>query len=228
MGDRAVPARAVAQPGRLPPQAHAALSSAAVLERPRALRTRPRAFSARRGPIKALGRLDQKLLVALRTRGHSGRAERIVGALGTFGEWGLGWIGVGVLGSGLDRSHREAWWAASAIGPAAVALNYGVKLAVGRERPLIEDHPMLARAPSKLSFPSAHSTSSMAAAVAMGRISPRARPALYGLALAICLGRPFLGMHYPSDVGAGMLLGREIGRHWPLPGIEEEREAWAR
>jgi membrane-associated phospholipid phosphatase len=199
-----------------------------VLERPRPLRPRPRAGSRRRGPLKQLGRIDQRLLVALRTRGHSPRTERIVGALGGFGEWGLGWIAVGAVGAGLDGGRREAWWTASAIGPAAVALNYAVKLAVGRERPLIEDHPRLARAPSKLSFPSAHATSSVAAATAMGRIAPSARPALGGLALAICLGRPFLGMHYPSDVAAGVLLGRAIGRAWPLPGIDGEREEWAR
>lgn len=202
-----------------------------MLQRPRPLRSRPRAGSCRGGPLKALGRLDQRLLVALRTRGHSRATERAVGALGTFGEWGLGWVGVGAIGAGLDAQRRRAWLTASAIGPAAVGINYGVKLAVGRERPLIEDHPRLARAPSKLSFPSAHSTSSMAAAAAMGRIAPGAGPALTALAVAICLGRPFLGMHYPSDVAAGMLLGRAIGRCWPLPGVgvgRQTRAVWAR
>ena len=76
----------------------------------------------------------------------------------------------------------------------------------GRERPMLEDHPPLARAPSKLSFPSAHSTSSMAAATAFGRVEPRTRVPLYVLATAICLSRPYLGMHYPSDVVAGAVL----------------------
>lgn len=204
------------------------LSSAAVFERPRPLRPRPRASSGRRGLLKELGRLDQKLLIALRTRGHSERTERLVGALGSFGEWGLGWIAIGAIGAGLDPQRRASWWAASGVGPAAVAINYAVKLAVGRERPLIEDHPRLARAPSKLSFPSAHSTSSIAAATAIGRVAPAARPALMALALGICLGRPFLGMHYPSDVAAGMLLGRAIGRAWPLPGVAAEPQVWAR
>ncbi len=72
----------------------------------------------------------------------------------------------------------------------------------------------------------------MAAATAIGRAAPGARPALYPLAGAVCLGRPFLGMHYPSDVLAGVLLGREIGRHWPLPGIpmrgDANSEIWSR
>ena len=57
-----------------------------------------------------------------------------------------------------------------------------VKVAIGRERPLIEDHPPLARAPSKLSFPSAHATSSLAAATAYGRVDTRTRLPLYALA----------------------------------------------
>ncbi len=182
--------------------------------------------------MKALGRLDQKLLVALRTKGHTAASERAAGALGTFGEWGLGWLALGLAGAALDRRRPAAWLAAATAGPAAVWVNYGVKLAVGRERPLIEDHPMLARAPSKLSFPSAHASSAVAGATALGRVAPRLRPPLALLAGGVCAGRPFLGMHYPSDVLAGVLLGREIGRHWPLPGIalraNSDAEVWAR
>lgn len=57
-------------------------------------------------------------------------------------------------------------------------------------------------------------------AVAVGRLSP----ALYGIAVAVCLGRPFLGMHYPSDLLAGVVLGRMIGRTWPSPAAGEAAE----
>ena len=65
--------------------------------------------------------------------------------------------------------------------------------------------------PSALSFPSAHATSSLAAATAFGRVEPRTRLPLYALAAAICVTRPYLGMHYPSDVLAGAALGIAIG-----------------
>ena len=106
---------------------------------------------------------------------------------------------------------------AGLIGPVAIGVNYVVKVAVGRERPLIEDHPPLAKAPTKLSFPSAHATSSLAAATALGRVQPKARPYLFALAAAICVGRPYLGMHYPSDVLAGAALGFCIGS--AVPGL---------
>ena len=36
------------------------------------------------------------------------------------------------------------------------------------------------------------------------------------LALALSLGRPYLGMHYPSDVLAGAVLGVALGLIVPL------------
>jgi membrane-associated phospholipid phosphatase len=49
----------------------------------------------------------------------------------------------------------------------------------------------------------------------MGRVAPGLRPPLYGLAVAICLTRPYLGMHYPSDVLGGAAIGFVLGRVWP-------------
>lgn len=187
-----------------------------------------RAVSARGGLPKLIGRLDQKLLVTMRTKGHNELTERIAGGLGTFGEWGVGWLAIGAVGAVVRGGRADSWLSAGAAGPAAVALNYAVKVAIGRERPLIEDHPMLARAPSKLSFPSAHSTSSAAAATALGRVDPASSPLLLTLALAVAAGRPFLGMHYPSDVIAGLVLGRAIGRAWPLPGVAPAGELWVK
>lgn len=180
-----------------------------------------RRIKAQRSPLggvtQAIGRADQRLLVALRTHGHTELGDRIVQGLGLFGEMGSGWAALGIGGAVLRPERRNRWAAAAAAAPVAILLNYSVKLTIGRQRPLLEDHPPLARAPSKLSFPSAHSTSSVAAAIVLGRVSPRARPGLYGLAAAICAGRPYLGMHYPSDVLAGVALGTLVGLVYPLP-----------
>lgn len=200
------------QPGGL------GLSCAAVIGQHSRLRAGATAARVRGGgALRLLGDLDQALLVRMRTRGHTPASERIGRALGWFGEWGAGWIAIAAAGAGIDRSRREGWLAAAGVGPGAILINYAAKLAVGRERPLLPDHPWLGRAPSKLSFPSAHATSSMAAAVTMGRLAPAGRPTLYGLAGAVALSRPFLGMHYPSDVLAGVALGAAIGCAWPLP-----------
>ena len=144
--------------------------------------------------------------------------------LGWAGEWGAVWVAGGLAAAARDAERRPRWLAAAAVSPAAVVVNYAVKVGVGRERPLIEEHPPLARAPSKLSFPSAHATSSLAAATALGRVEPRARLPLYSLAAAICVCRPYLGMHYPSDVIAGAALGVALGALAPGvsgPDVEE-------
>jgi undecaprenyl-diphosphatase len=66
---------------------------------------------------------------------------------------------------------------------------------------------------SSLSFPSAHATTSFAAARAFSRVAPA--PALYAAAAALALTRPYLGVHYPSDVVVGAVLGTAIAEAWP-------------
>ncbi|UJA21541.1 phosphatase PAP2 family protein [Thermoleophilia bacterium SCSIO 60948] len=172
-----------------------------------------------RPTARALGRLDQRVLHTFRTRGHSPGAERAAHALGQAGEHGMLWAGVGITGAVFDRHRRVRWIRGAAVGPCAGLFNGLVKIAIGRKRPVITDHPPLSRAPTKLSFPSSHSTSSFAAAVAMGRVQPKARPALLLLATTMAGLRPYLGMHYPSDVLAGVSLGVLIGSI--VPGLDE-------
>jgi membrane-associated phospholipid phosphatase len=159
--------------------------------------------------------LDLKLLRAMRTRGHSPGLESAAQALGRAGNNGLAWVLLGIALALLDPDRRESWLICAALGPAAIALNYGVKLLVRRPRPVLEGLPPLGGAPSSLSFPSAHAFSSFAVATAMVRVDPATAGALV-VALALSLGRPYLGMHYPSDVLAGALLGVLLGLAVPL------------
>jgi len=177
-------------------------------------------FSHRRSRIlrsmsKRLLRLDRRVLRAMRTRYHSPGTERAMRSLGAAGEWGAVWAAIGLAAAAVDPARRERWLRAAAVGPASIGINYVVKLAVRRQRPRLRRLPPLAGAPSELSFPSAHATASLAAATAMARVAPGASLPLYGLAGAICVTRPYLGMHYPSDVLGGAVLGLAIGVAWP-------------
>lgn len=158
---------------------------------------------------------DLKLLRAMRTRGHSPALERMAQALGKAGNNGAVWFGLGLALALFDSANREAWLICAALGPIAIGLNYVVKLVVRRPRPVLEGLPPLGGAPSSLSFPSAHATSSFAVATAMTRVEPLGALA-FALAIALALGRPYLGMHYPSDVLAGALLGIALGLIVPL------------
>jgi membrane-associated phospholipid phosphatase len=158
---------------------------------------------------------DLRLLRLMRTRGHSPVIERAAKVLGKAGNNGAVWLALGVVLAIADDSNREAWLICAALGPIAIGLNYVVKLIVRRPRPVLEGLPPLGGAPSSLSFPSAHATSSFAVATAMIRVEPWGALAFL-LALALSLGRPYLGMHYPSDVLVGAVLGVLLGLIVPL------------
>jgi decaprenylphosphoryl-5-phosphoribose phosphatase len=146
----------------------------------------------------------------MRTRLHGPRAEALAKGLGKIGEYGAVWVAIGVVLALLDPDRRGEWLVAGLLGPFAIGLNFAVKLLVRRQRPVLEGLPPLGGAPSSLSFPSAHATSSFACAVAMTRVDSSAA-VLFALAFAISACRPYLGMHYPSDVLAGAILGTALG-----------------
>ncbi len=120
----------------------------------RAARCFPDAACARAtGCLPRSARADQAVLRFLRTRGHAEPAETVMKALGHAGEFAAVWAGIGAVGASIDHRRRGQWLIGGATGPLAIGVNFVVKLAVGRQRPLIEDHPPLAKAPTKLSFP---------------------------------------------------------------------------
>ena len=159
--------------------------------------------------------LDNRLLYAMRTRGHGPRCEAVARFLALLGEYGWIWLAIGIAMALIDSGQRDEWIRAGVLGPVAIGLNFAVKLLVRRQRPGLEGLPPLGGAPSSLSFPSAHSTASFECATAMTRIDPAAG-IIFLLATAIAVGRPYLGMHYPSDVLGGALLGLGLGLVWPL------------
>ena len=159
--------------------------------------------------------LDLKLLRWMRTHGHTPRIEDAAVALGKAGNNGLVWFLLGATLAIVDSGRWDSWLICALLGPLAIGLNYCVKLLVRRPRPVLEGLPPLGGAPSSLSFPSAHAFSSFAVATAMCRVDP-ATSATFVVAAALALGRPYLGMHYPSDVLAGALLGVVLGLIVPL------------
>jgi decaprenylphosphoryl-5-phosphoribose phosphatase len=160
--------------------------------------------------------LDLKLLRWMRTHGHTPGLEGAAVALGKVGNNGLIWLILGLALVAIDSSRWEQWLVCALLGPLAIGLNYAIKLLVKRPRPVLADLPPLGGAPSSLSFPSAHATSSFAVATAMVRVDP-AMAGAFGVAILLSLGRPYLGMHYPSDVLAGAFLGLVLGLIVPLP-----------
>ena len=173
--------------------------------------------------MRPLKELDLGVLRFLRTKGHQAPLERAMVALGWAGEWGAIWSATALVAGAADPSRRGRWATVAILPAASIIANYPVKRVMRRKRPVIKGLPALGHAAaSSLSFPSAHATSSVAAATAIGRVAPGSRPLVYSLAALVCIGRPYLGMHYPSDVLVGAVLGFTIGKL--VPGLDEPAE----
>ena len=137
-----------------------------------------------------------------------------MGAYSRTGEHGACWLALAAAGATFDRrpGARERWLRGARIVLASYGVNFLVKLAVRRRRPELDGLPPLTPVVSGLSFPSAHCTMSFAAARAFGGLAPTVP--LYGAALLFAVSRPYLGVHYPSDVLAGAVLGTAIAEVW--------------
>lgn len=104
---------------------------------------------------------------------------------------------------------------------AAHAAAIVIKMVVRRARPNHPDVQVNVATPSALSFPSAHATSSTAAAILLCRATRSPLP--LAVVPLMAASRLVLGVHYPSDVVAGMGVGTVVaGTVAHLSGQEKE------
>jgi membrane-associated phospholipid phosphatase len=150
--------------------------------------------------------LDEKVLRIARTHGHMPGLDRVVARFTLLGEHAAVWLAIGVAGAAVDTPRRREWRRATATVAGMYGLNTAIKLLVRRSRPQLRGLAPLIGTPTTLSFPSAHASTAFAGALAYSRLGLPA-VALYALAAKLSYSRLYLGVHYPSDVLAGALLG---------------------
>jgi membrane-associated phospholipid phosphatase len=166
---------------------------------------------------KAGGSVDRELLSAVNA-GHGPGADRFfdgVTELGSLYAAGAAAGSLAILGE-----RRVAADAASAAATVWL-VGQGVKKLVDRPRPYLADagstRQMIA-SPFGTSWPSIHpavlTTFTRVAGRELG-LGALARAGLTALDLAVATSRVYLGVHYPSDVAAGLLIGRAVAAMWP-------------
>ncbi|HHV38540.1 MAG TPA: phosphatase PAP2 family protein [Tepidimicrobium sp.] len=88
-------------------------------------------------------------------------------------------------------------------------ITYAIKSIFGRQRPynILKDLNTFGIILKDYSFPSGHTSASFAIATTIAFNMPRLSIVAFILAFAIGISRIYLGVHYPTDVMAGMFLG---------------------
>jgi undecaprenyl-diphosphatase len=161
--------------------------------------------------------LDARLFAAVNAdRGPA--SDRAFGAITEAGSLYAASAAAVALGT-LGRP-REAARALAGAGATWLVLQ-GIKRLVERPRPFQADPDTTRRLiaePHGTSWPSSHpavlTTFSRVAARELG-VGAAGRTALTALDLSVAASRVALGVHYPSDVASGLLLGRAVARVWP-------------
>jgi undecaprenyl-diphosphatase len=158
----------------------------------------------------------------LMRRVHRWRAPRwfrILMIVATRGGDGWLWYALGLILVVFGGPHRfAAIGAASSAAVAGIFIFRSLKHASHRKRPCeIEPHCWASiLPPDKYSFPSGHSITAFAVAIAIGLFYPELLGTLLTVAVLIAASRIILGMHFLSDVLVGAAIGAilgEIGYH---------------
>ena len=140
------------------------------------------------------------------------------------------------LGGGLMVAAWLAWrghrWRAMVLGAAVLAERMvvdGLKLFVDRARPSFDLYPVVTHSSS---FPSGHAGNSMAVFLSIALIAvPRAHrtvAVIIALLASLLVGstRPYLGVHWPSDVIGGWALGAAIAiLAWSIAELRDSEAA---
>lgn len=123
----------------------------------------------------------------------------------------------GTIGGGLAVAAWLAWrgqrWLGLVLGATVLGERLvvdGLKLLIDRTRPTFDLHPVVTHSSS---FPSGHAGNSMAVLLAIALIAVPRRHRLTAVVSALLVSllvgatRPYLGVHWPSDVIGGWSLG---------------------
>jgi undecaprenyl-diphosphatase len=176
--------------------------------------------------VVAMFTIDAPTIIAARQLSYP--VHRLFAVITDFGKsgWFLWPLGLLLMVIALAAAPRLGRIGERVLGAVAVRLTFlflaiGVpglfaslaKNMIGRARPFVGGsanpflyHPFDWR-PAYASLPSGHTTTAVAAAIAIGALWPRSRPYLWAYAVVIAVSRLVITAHHPSDVLAGALVG---------------------
>ncbi|MCE4553100.1 phosphatase PAP2 family protein [Pelomonas cellulosilytica] len=117
------------------------------------------------------------------------------------------WAGLALLLALLGQPRQALLMLA--LGGANLVVYYALKLGTRRQRPFERCDSIRAclKVPDAFSFPSGHALHAFAFALLLSAFHPALAPLLWSFAVLVGLARVVLGLHFPSDVLSGALIG---------------------
>ncbi len=163
------------------------------------------------GVVRRFDRTTERWAAQLR-RNHA--ADRLAYALSEVGNHSIIWHSINAVDavfgpaiSGDPSRRRKALRRSIIQGVEQAVVNGPTKMLFRRERPEpLDDHPHGLRSPRTSSFPSGHASAGACAATLLSRDLGH-HAAWFSLAGLIGWSRVHVGVHHPSDVIGGALIG---------------------
>ena len=159
--------------------------------------------------MQLIATFDESILLFLQDNVRCGFLDAVMRVITSLGNAGIVWIAVSVLFLCMRRYRKCGVLILAALLLCTLINTVIIKNLVQRPRPFdaMSELIILIKRPSGFSFPSGHASTSFACAWALMRIEKKlAAPALI-LASLIAFSRLYVGVHYPTDVIAGAIIG---------------------
>jgi diacylglycerol kinase family enzyme/membrane-associated phospholipid phosphatase len=174
---------------------------------------RPSAADSESSMLRRLDEIDEAVFQRI-ARWESAPLDRVMPALSQAASHSKIWIAMAAAMSviGGRKGHRTAVEGLAAVAITSFLANLVAKGLFRRPRPTDQvPEPRRLPTPESSSMPSGHTASAAAFTRVLGAAYPGLRIPLNALAAAIGFSRVYTGVHHPTDVLAGWLLGKGIG-----------------